>query len=276
MRRLHHTVERSVEIAGTGIHSGAPCRVAIHPAAFGSGIRFQPWGGGPDLPALVCHATAVPGCTVLATPDGGFRVGTPEHLLAAAQALGYSDLRIEVDGPELPALDGSAAPWCALLKQAGRRSGPRRSRRVLLEPVRVERGSSWAAARPCEQERLRVEVDHGPGLRGVQEWAPDEGGFVEEVAWARTYVMQRDIERLRASGRGRGADATNTVVYGEVGPLVDERGPAEGVRHKLLDLVGDLALAGAPVLARVVVHRGSHALHHELVRAILGASRSTT
>lgn len=271
MRRVHQTVERSVGIAGIGVHSGEPCRVAIHPARFGSGIRFHAWGSERHVPALIGHATAGPGCTVL--ERGDVRVGTPEHLLSAAHALGYSDLRVDVDGPEIPALDGSAAPWCELLDDAGQRHGPRRAALALRAPVRVERGDAWAAAWPSPDERLRVEVDHGPALRGVAELEPDEGTFLEDVAWARTYVMARDVEALRAQGRGRGATAENTVVYGDLGPLHEERGPREGVRHKLLDLVGDLALAGAPLRASVVVHRGSHALHHALVRAIVGASR---
>lgn len=278
MRRVHHTVERIVEIEGPGLHSGERCRVAIHPARFGSGIRFHAWGTDRHVPALVAYARAGAGCTVLERPASAtgpsLRVSTPEHLLAAAHAGGYSDLRVEVQGPELPALDGSALPWCALLEEAGLRAGPRRAALALRSAVRVERDGAWAEARPDAEERLRVEVDHGPALAGVAETAPDEGSFVEDVAWARTYVMARDIEALRAQGRGRGADASNTVVYGERGPLTDERGPREGVRHKLLDLIGDLALAGAPLRARVVVHRGTHALHLDLVRAILEVARA--
>lgn len=278
MRRVHHTVERVVEIEGTGLHSGERCRVAIHPARFGSGIRFHAWGTDRQVPALVGYARAGSGCTVLEGPAAAGEpapsVSTPEHFLAAAHACGYSDLRVEVRGPELPALDGSALPWCALLDEAGLRPGPRRVALALRAPVRVECGGGWAEAWPSAEERLRVEVDHGPALAGVAETAPDEGTFVEDVAWARTYVMARDVEALRAQGRGRGADATNTVVYGDRGPLTEERGPREGVRHKLLDLVGDLALAGAPLRARVVVHRGTHALHLQLVRAILAVARA--
>lgn len=271
MRDLHWTIEETFEVDGIGVHTGQRCRVRVAPAPFGFGIRFHAWGTDRHVPALIAHARVGEGCTVL--ERDGFTVRTPEHLLAALYAFNISAARVDVDGPEIPILDGSAHPWCLALAEAGRRSGPRQLRVELREAVRVEAAGGWAAAWPHPEEVVRVEVDFGAPLRGVSQMAVDEDAFREDVAWARTFAMARDVERLRAAGRGGGATLENTVVYDEAGAVNDERGPLEGVRHKLLDLLGDLALAGAPVQARVVVHKGGHALHHALVRAVLASSK---
>lgn len=271
MRQLHWTVEEAFEIEGVGGHTGAPVRVRVGPAPFGTGIRFHPWGQERFVPALIAHASAGEGCTVLTRDD--VVVQTPEHLLAALYGCGITDVRVDVDGPELPILDGSAHPWCLRLAEAGRRGGPRQRRLQLREPVWVELAGGWATATPHGAEHLRVEVDFGPALSGVCEVYLSEEAFQEDVAWARTFALREQVERLRAAGRGGGANLENTVIYDASGPVNEERGPREGVRHKLLDLVGDLALAGAPVMARIVVHKGSHRLHQALVREIVAHSR---
>lgn len=271
MRDLHWTVDAPFELGGVGVHTGEPCRVRVSPAPFGSGIRFHAWESEQNVPALIAHAQVGEGCTVLAR--GGLVVRTPEHLLAALYGCAISDVRIDVDGPEIPILDGSAHLWCIALDEAGRRSGPRQLRLELREAVRVELAGGWAVASPASAELVRVEVDFGERLRGVTQMEVDEEAFREDVAWARTFAMADDVERLRAAGRGSGATLENTVVYDVDGAVNEERGPLEGVRHKLLDLLGDLALTGAPVQARIVVHKGSHELHHALVRALLSSSK---
>lgn len=272
MRQVHWTLESSIEVEGVGVHTGALARVRVGPARWGHGIRFYRWGTEEYVPALVAWARAGEGSTVLEGP--GFSVRTPEHLLAALYGSGISHARIEIDGPEVPILDGSAREWCERLDEAGSRSGPRQLRVELRRPVRVEAAGGWAEAWPAEGEIVRVDVDFEGGPVGVAQIdLEDEVAFIEDVAWARTFVHERDVERLRAAGRGLGATLDNTVVYGPDGPINAFRSFDEGVRHKLLDLIGDLALAGAPVQARIVVHRGSHALHQALVREVIGASR---
>lgn len=243
---------------GTGIHTGRPARIRISPQPFGTGVRFRRGG------QALSMARAEPGATVLCGP--GVRLGTPEHLLAAISGLWLTDLLVEVSGgDEVPALDGSAAGWVTALDDAGCAEGPPLSCRALPR-VRVEEAGGWAASDP-ESDALSVVVDFGArGPSGALTVRRREAAFRTEVAWARTFVHADDIATLRAAGRGAGADAQNTAVWPS-GPL---RSPDEPVRHKLLDLWGDLALLG-PYAGSVTAHRGSHRLHHALIEAIRAA-----
>lgn len=232
-------------------------------------MRLLPaWGGrvvvhdGREIPLTLEHARAAPGSVAV----GG--VQTVEHLLAALSGLGLTDVRVEVDGPELPALDGSAQPWCALLADAGREEGPPTAPWRVDRVTRVEAHGGWAELRPGPGCRVEVRVDFpgGPAGQAVVDLS-EPTAFCREVAWARTFVLGRDVDALRDAGRGRGADLGNTVVLDGSVPRNPGglRAPDEPVRHKLLDAVGDLALVG-PVEGHLVVVRGSHRLHVELLR----------
>ncbi len=203
------------------------------------------------------------GATVLGRD--GARVGTPEHLLAALWGRGVLDARLVLSGAEVPALDGSAAPWLDAIDEAGVVAGPQAVVKRVARPVEVALGGGVARLTPAAVRRVSVQVDFGPGgpagAAAVELGSPD---FDREIAPARTFVLARDVERLRAEGRGGGATPENTVVW----PASALRFPDEPVRHKLLDLVGDLALCGVPVMGAIEVVRGSHALHHRLVRAL--------
>ncbi len=250
------TLARAVERRGPGVHTGVEGVVRLEPAAFGEGLVVH--AGGAVFPADLHHARAVPGATQLVCGD--VVVGTPEHLLAALRGMGVTDTHIYVSGPEVPVLDGSALAWCAALEVI---EGPEL---VLasVPPGRVEAHGGWMAWAPGEPEVV-VEVDFGPsGPRGRARWAPGDD-FAEEVGWARTFVLADQVEALRAAGRGKGATADNTLVWGEGVP----RRAGEPVAHKLLDLIGDLALAPALGM-RVEVGRGSHRLHLEGLAAMLG------
>jgi len=206
------------------------------------------------------------GSTVLASEE--LTVRTPEHLLAALVAHQVTDATMVLDGPEVPILDGSALPWCKALAQVGVHGDLPPPREA--PEVRIEAHGGVATATPGPILRLEVEVSYLGGPMGhASEEIP--GRFCERVAKARTFALERDVQRLRASGRGAGATLENTVIWGDRGPINDLRCPDEPVLHKLLDLAGDLALIGGQLTGTIRVIRGSHILHHALVRALIAA-----
>lgn len=266
------TLAAPFERSGRGVHRGLLARVRVEPAPFGTGLVFTNLDGTEAIGAQIGHAVSGSGATVLA--QGEMRVETTEHLLAALYGCGVTDARVVIDGEEVPIMDGSARPWVEAVRQVGVVDGPPARCLAVQRAVRVERGEAYAAIEPFDGCRVEVVVDYGddmgPRGRAGVELAGD--AFAREVAWARTFVMAKDIPRLRAAGKGRGADIENTVIWGPQGVENPDglRADDESVRHKLLDAVGDLALLGAPWRGRVEVYRGGHALHHDLIRALLG------
>lgn len=265
------TVAASFAVEGVGVHSGAPARAVVRPG--GDGIVFHI---GARVPARLANVVASAGATVLGCD--GASVAVVEHLLAALLAAGVTDADVDVDGPELPILDGSALPWLDAVESAGAADlGPLVPLRIVA-PFAYEEGDAAVVFTPADRCEVTVDVDFGPpplprGRAGIELGAR---AFRDEVAWARTFALARDLERLRAAGRGRGASVENTVVYGDDGPWPPgERGPDEAVRHKLLDAIGDLALVG-PILGRMAVRRGSHGLHHRALRALLASTAVTS
>lgn len=250
------TVVASTQWSGVGVHGGRPARVTVSPGPFGHGIVFVTSEG--TVRADPRRARAGEGRLVL--ERGDVRVETPEHLLAACAGLGLTDLRVEIEGPEVPILDGSAQRWVDGLREAGRLEGPPWRRRTLpaLE-VRAAGGRAWCAPGP---DRLLVAIDFGPrGPCGRLETSRDVAGFLS-VADAKTFVLADQVEALRRAGRGRGATTANTLVW-SVGDSSD--GP---LRHKALDAWGDLAVLG-PVAGTIGIERGSHALHQALINEIV-------
>lgn len=261
MRRK--TLARAFEVSGVGLHSGDPVRVEVRPGGWGNGWTLG--SGGQRVTVGPHTGSAVPGASRVHFP--GSTVSTPEHLFAAAYAQGLTDLHIEVvHGSEFPALDGSAEGWREHLDQAGSVEHGTADVVRLTAPVRVEMKGGVACAWPSDALHVGVEVDFGPeGPQGALSIKLTQSTFEAEVSWARTFVLARDVQALRAAGRGKGATEQNTVIWGSEQAL---RAPDEPVRHKMLDLIGDLAWLGRPLVARVEVVRGHHALHHALVRAI--------
>ncbi len=255
------TLADTARIEGVGLHSGAPCTVVLHPSRAG-GLRIR--HGQQTVPVHIDHATSPGGSTRLGPVD------TPEHLLAALVGLGITDLDIHVEGPEVPGLDGSAAPWveaCGTPVSFGSIAPL-----VLDRPLEVRQGEGVARAFPSPAFTVAVDVDFGPACRGDFAFTVSPAAFTEQVAWARTFLPHAHLARVEAAGRGRGAAPGSVVILGPRGPLVPVRSPDEPVRHKALDLLGDLALLGRPVQAGFAVERGTHALHQALVRAVLSAS----
>ena len=260
------TVGSSFERVGLGVHMGRRGVIRVEALPAGSGLQAM-IEGGERFPIDAEHSRAVAGCTIL--QHDGVELMTPEHLLAALVGCGITDALVRAKGPEVPILDGSATPWCEALAQVGWVDlGPIEPIR-LEAPLRVEANGGIAQAWPASGTSVEVDVDFGDrGPSGAASIPLDTEAFARDVAWARTFALADEIEALRAAGRGLGATAENTAVWGPSGPIGAVRGPDEAVRHKLLDLVGDLALAGRPICARIHVFRGSHRLHHAFVRAL--------
>lgn len=201
----------------------------------------------------------------------GTRIQTVEHIMAAAAGLGLDNLFIEVDGPEIPAGDGSAKPFVALLASAGRVEQSATKRPIVIPyPIRVGSGGRWIQIIPSDVFRMSYTLDNEHPAIGTQviTCAPTERMFVEEFAPARTYGFLKDLGEMRRNGLARGASLENAIGVGKRGVLNGLRYPDEFVRHKILDLIGDLALLGRPVVGHVIARNAGHALNFDLVVAV--------
>jgi len=244
------TLNREITISGRGLHANRHCSVRLVPVAIPSGLIFIHTPTGTEIPARAELA----GDLVLATTllKDGVRLQTVEHLLSALAGLEVEHLRIEVDAEELPILDGSAAPWVDAILQAGIQAldGRRRFMKI-TQPVEVRDGGRWIRALPFDGLRLRYVIDFPVPALGRQSreltLTPDK--YRRELGSARTFCLAQEVDQLRARGLALGGSLENAVVFGTDGPLNDSlRYEDEAVRHKMLDLVGDLALLGAPLL----------------------------
>src|SRR5882672_2298039 len=264
-----HTIRKPVSIEGVGLHSGKVARVTLSPAPADAGVVFKVRSTGERIPARPESVVNSHYATTVGV--NGTRVQTVEHLMAAAVGLGIDNLEIEVDGPEIPALDGSAKPFVALLAYAGRVQQSARRRMLTLPcPLRVGSGARWMQIVPSDTFRISYTLDNDHPAIGTQvlSWSPTERSFVEEFAPARTYAFLKDLGLMRKNGLARGGSLDNAIVLGNRGALNGLRYRDEFVRHKMLDLVGDLALLGRPIRAHVIVRNGGHALNIELVLAV--------
>jgi UDP-3-O-[3-hydroxymyristoyl] N-acetylglucosamine deacetylase / 3-hydroxyacyl-[acyl-carrier-protein] dehydratase len=270
------TVARDASMSGVGLHLGVACRLTVKPGPSGAGIVFRrtDLAGAPLIPARVDRAVLTERRTQLGADP--VSVHTVEHLLAAIAGLELDDLIVELDAPEPPIGDGSASPFVDLLRQAGIAHQPGSVQYFrLTEPVRIRDGDSRYEAYPADDLELDVSIDFAHPLVGRQSGrfvvTPDV--FERELADARTFGFAREVEALRGRGLIRGGSTQSAIVLDD-GGVVDNvlRWPDEFVRHKALDCVGDLALAGGRVRARVVADRPSHRGTVLLVRAIIAAA----
>lgn len=243
--------------------------MTLSPAAADTGIIFR----APDgtlIPASPDHVVDTRSATTVGA--FGVKVRTIEHLMAAVSALGIDNLFVEVDAEEIPAADGSAKPFVELLYSAGRVSLPApRPQLTITDPIRVGDESRWLQILPSDSLRISYTLDNRHPVIGLQvvTLAVTEASFVEEVAAARTYGFLRDVPMMRQNGLARGGSLDNAIVVGKRIVLNDSlRFADEFVRHKVLDLVGDLAVLGRPVLGHVIGRNAGHALNHQLVVAI--------
>jgi UDP-3-O-[3-hydroxymyristoyl] N-acetylglucosamine deacetylase len=269
--RHPQTLRNSVTIDGRGLHSNLPCRVTLRPVEQVTGIQFLHTPSGTLIPARAEFVSDLSLATTLSRD--GIRLSTVEHLLAALAALEIEHLIIEVDGTELPILDGSAAPWIQALQEAGTRIIPGTRRLIrMLRPVEVQKDGKWMRISPYPGLRLRytIDFDHPAIGRQTRELTLTPEKFRRELASARTFCMDRDIAFMRSKGLALGGSLDNAVVFSAAGPLNETlRFEDEAVRHKMLDLVGDLAMLGAPIEGLVEAHAAGHAMHIALVQAIL-------
>ena len=250
----------------------------VHPAPIGAGIVFVR-SDEKDRDARIPADARLVATTNLGTTlrnASGAEIATVEHFMAACTGLEIDNLLVEVDGPELPILDGSSAPFVQLLMNAGLKaqSAPR-SRIEIVERVAVAVGTKSAALEPADCAEFDVTIRYADAPIGVQHlrYFPSRAAFLDEIAKARTYGFLKDVERLHAVGRGLGASYDNTVVIDQGRVMNDEglRFADEFVRHKILDAIGDLALIGGPILGRYVADQPGHDLNARLVRALIAA-----
>ncbi len=272
---MRRTVKMPVAFEGIGLHSGAPVRARVVPSRVPSGLSFRridlPEGTG-DIPARYDHVIDTRLCTKLGV-SGGATLGTVEHLMAALAGCGITDARIEVDGPEIPIMDGSARPFVDGFLAAGfdRVAAPLRAISV-RRPVRVEDGPRSAALLPAPRFAASFAIAFPESAIGVQSLALGlaDGAVLSDLAECRTFCRAAEVEELRAVGLARGGSLANAVVVDGARVLNPEglRRPDEFVRHKMLDAVGDLALAGAPIIGRYDGMRAGHEMTNRLLRAL--------
>jgi len=271
-------LRRPAAVSGIGVHSGAPATLTMLPAEADTGVVFVRCGtdGQPDreIVANVRAVTATEFATVLGDAAGPL-CATAEHVLAAMSGLGVDNAIIEIDGPEVPIMDGSAAPFVEAIDEAGLIALPVPRRYIrILKPVRVASDDSYGELRPHPQGfRVEIEIEFNHPLIGRQQIAHDIGPdiFRRELARARTFGFMRDVAKLWSAGYALGASFENTLVVNDDRLLNPDglRFADEFARHKALDAIGDLALAGVPLLGAYRSVRGGHRLNHAVLSALM-------
>jgi len=272
---LQTTLKSPATFSGIGLHSGAPATMTIHPASAEYGIWFRRTdvqGADALVPARWDAVSPTRLCTRLVN-RAGVAVSTVEHVMAALAGCGIHNALIEIDAAEVPILDGSAAPFVeGILKRGIRRlSAPARAVRI-LEPVEVREGDARARIEPSDVFEIEFQIDFEDAAIGVQHKTLDlaNGAFVRELCDSRTFCRQADVAKMKANGLARGGSLANAIVVDGAHVLNPGglRHADEAVRHKMLDALGDLSLAGAPIFGRYVGYRAGHALTNRLLRAL--------
>jgi len=277
------TLADRVEISGLGVHSAAPARIVIHPADSDSGIVFLRTGlpGGRErlIEAKWSNVTQTSLCTVIGDATGA-SISTIEHLMAALAGLNVDNAMIEIDGPETPIMDGSAAQFVDAIDSVGLVSQSRRRRYIkIVKPVRVEQGRCRAELRPASSGfHVDVEIDFDASIIGRQRYAfgLDPQKFRREISRARTFGFVSDVKKLWQAGFALGSSLDNSVALDGDSILNPEglRYSDEFVRHKALDAIGDLALAGAPIIGSYVALRPGHTLNRAMLAALFADRKS--
>ncbi len=281
-----HTIAGTASVSGAGVHTGKPATLTVRPAAEGAGVVFvrtDVTDRDANVPALVTKVTTTELGTNM-TNAAGVSVATVEHFLAACAGLSVDNVIAELDGPELPILDGSSRPFVELLEQAGvtAQSAPKRVLKILkpieVRPPQGQGGMKFARLSPGAGFTMNVAIDFQTRAIGRQEisFTMTPGAFARDVAWARTFGFAHQAEQLHAMGKGLGASMDNTVVI-EGDAILNPGGlqaKDEFVRHKLLDVIGDLFLAGGTIEGLYESEQPGHALNNQLLRAVFADAAS--
>jgi UDP-3-O-[3-hydroxymyristoyl] N-acetylglucosamine deacetylase len=270
-----HTVAHPVTATGTALHSGVPVTMTLSPAASGSGIVFHRTDLGTNVPARYDLVSETRLGTVIG--QGSAKIGVVEHLMAAAAGAEIDDLLVSLDGPEPPILDGDALSYLALLERAGMREQhqPRMAIKV-LKPVTVESGDARASLLPDDALSYSYELSFPVIGEQYYAFAFSRAGFKAEIAPARTFGFLNELEALNKMDLAKGASLANTLALDDSGVVNRERQrfADEFVRHKILDAIGDMALAGAPLIARFEGRKSGHATNNALLRALFSDPRN--
>ena len=272
--RFQQSIRKAVSVTGLGLHSGHPSSLTIHPAQPDTGLVFyKNTQGTPETcPVTIKNLHATDLCTALRL--NSMQIQTVEHLLAALGGLEIDNATLELDGNEIPALDGSSAPFVQLIHEAGivQQPAPRTYLKI-VRSISVERGEKSLSVHPSSLQKISYTIEYAHPLIQSQtfEYDASPSAFQRDISQARTFAFENEVEGLWSRGQGMGGSLDNTLVFSET-ELLNETGfrfPDECIRHKILDLIGDMTLLGLPVIGHFVADRAGHQLHTGLVSAIL-------
>lgn len=277
------TLQRATTCVGIGLHSGAAVTLTLRPAAPSTGIRFVRTDVAPGTGEIPAHWRAVADtrmCTVIAN-EHGVSVGTVEHLMAALAGCGVDNVIAELDGPEVPIMDGSSAPFCDVIADVGLIDQAQHRRVIrVLRTVEIEDHGRTAALAPAGHMALDVEIDFNDRVIARQAYSMGlvNGAFCKEVMSARTFGFLQEVEQLRAAGLARGGSLDNAIVVDD-GKVLNDGGlrfDDEFVRHKVLDAIGDLYLAGAPIIGKFTGFKSGHEMHNKILAELFATPDAWT
>jgi UDP-3-O-[3-hydroxymyristoyl] N-acetylglucosamine deacetylase len=274
------TIKERVSLSGVGVHTGADVSITLLPAEANSGVIFHKIGSDDEITevrAVFQETGPTDLCTVLGRTEAS-RIATVEHIMATLSALGVDNVIVLIEGAEVPIMEGSGQAFVEAIEEAGIQTQAAKRRYIrITKPVRVNMGGSWAEFRPYEGTRFEVEIDFECPLIGRQVYAGDitPDSYRRDIARARTFGFMRHVEHLWASGHALGSSLENSVVIGDDDTVVNPGGlrwADEFVRHKTLDAIGDLALAGAQFIGCYRSYRGGHKLNSLALQTLLSDS----
>jgi UDP-3-O-[3-hydroxymyristoyl] N-acetylglucosamine deacetylase len=276
--RYQRTIRNEVHCQGIGLHSGEPARLTVKPAPVDTGIQFiRTDRGGQRVAAIAANTGALAYATTVC--ENGVCVRTIEHLVSALAGLNIDNVQVEIDAEEVPILDGSAGPFVRLIVEAGVQVQEKsRTMIKILKPIFVREGNKQIAVWPAESPSISCFIDFNHPMLKEQslQYDPSEEAYMREVADARTFGFMSEVKTLQANGLARGASLENAVALSEDSVLNKEglRYKDEFVRHKIMDLIGDFALVGMPIIGHIVAHKSGHALNARMVGKILSTSQN--
>lgn len=282
---VQHTIANSVSLAGRGLFSSAEVKLTLRPAPVDHGVVFvRVDQEAAPVPALISHVVKRARRTGLR--NGEATIETCEHCMSALAGLGIDNVRIEIDSPELPALDGSSLPYVEAIQQAGGVVSQEKSRRPMLvvtEPIMIRQDDAMIAALPSPDPGMQIayDLDYGqqsPIKRQIYQFCLGVDDYVRDIALTRTFCTEDEAHVLRAAGMGKHLTPTDMLVIGQQGPIGGNqlRVENEPVRHKILDLIGDLYLLGAPVQGKIIASKSGHWLNHRLARELAKQFRQSS